>query len=297
MTSLHAKALIAAMRITRRKNTFADVDKLRASFEKRQRPEDAAPPARVHRRVAVECDEIHGRPVYTLRPRTGGGSRHVLYLHGGAYVHQIQRDHWSFLTRLVERTGCTATAPVYPLAPAHHYDDTIAMVQAAYKETLGRTEPHDQILMGDSAGGGLSLVLARSLRKEGRPQPKEIVLLSPWLDITMSDEAQPELDRRDPYLAIAGLREAGALYAGSLDPRDPAVSPLYGDLQGLGRLSTFIGTRDVLLTDARRLRTRAEAEGVPLEYHEYEGMFHAWMIANIPEAHQASEQIARLVLR
>jgi acetyl esterase/lipase len=171
------------------------------------------------------------------------------------------------------------------------------MLQATYKETLGRAEPRDQILMGDSAGGGLSLVLARSLRNGGHPQPKEIVLLSPWLDITMSEESQPDLDRRDPYLAIAGLREAGALYAGSLNPRDPAVSPLYGDLHGLGSLSTFIGTRDVLLADSRRLRANAEAEGVPLEYREYEGMFHAWMIASIPEAREASVRIARLVTR
>jgi monoterpene epsilon-lactone hydrolase len=297
VTSLHAKALIAAMRITRSKETFADIKKLHASFEHRQRPEDGAPPERVRRRLAVEENEIHDRPVYTLRPRTGGGSRHVLYLHGGAYVHQIQRDHWSFLTRLVEHTGCSVTAPLYPLAPTCHYDETIAMLQATYKEALGRTEPGEAILMGDSAGGGLSLVLARSFRDQGRPQPKEIVLLSPWLDITVSEESQPELDRKDPYLAIPGLREAGALYAGSLDPRDPLVSPINGDLHGLGTLTVFIGTRDVLLADARRLRAEAEAENIPLEYREYEGMFHAWMIANIPEARQAGKRIAELVTR
>lgn len=296
-TSLRARALIASLWLTRRKQTFADVGKLHKSIESRQRPASASPPRAVRKHLAVECEEIHGRPVYTLRPRGGSSSRHLLYLHGGAYVHQIQRDHWSFLSRLVRDTGCTATAPLYPLAPNHHYDDTIALIEAVYKEKLGRVAPADQILMGDSAGGGLSLVLARKLRDEGRPQPKEIVLISPWLDVTLDDPDQLEYDRHDPYLAIAGLREAGRLYAGSLAPDDPLVSPIHGDLRGLGALTVFIGTRDVLLSDARRLRAKAAEQNVPLEYHEYPGMFHAWVIADIPEAKRAGAQIAGIVRR
>ncbi|WP_246271540.1 alpha/beta hydrolase [Amycolatopsis acididurans] len=285
------------MRLTRRKQTFADVGKLHQSLAPRQRPDDAVPPASARSGLEVERDEILGRPVYTIRPPHGRSSRHVLYFHGGAYVHQIQKDHWKFLGRLVKRTGCTVTAPLYPLAPNHRYDQTITMILAAYKEKLGEVAPHDQIVMGDSAGGGLSLVLARQLREEGRPQPQEIVLLSPWLDITMSDPMQREYDKKDPYLGIPGLLEAGRLYAGALDPSDPLVSPINGNLHGLGALTVFVGTRDVLLSDARRLRTKAEAEHVPLEYREYEGMFHAWVLATIPEAQRATDRIADLVTR
>jgi acetyl esterase/lipase len=284
------------MRLTRQKRTFADVAKLHQSIESRQRPV-AEPPASVRQQHLVECEEIQQRPVYTLRPRSGPSSRHVLYFHGGAYVHQIQRDHWSFLSRLVACSRCTVTAPLYPLAPTHRYDRTIALNQAVYKEKLAHVAAEDQILMGDSAGGALALVLAASLRDEGRPQPKEIVLLSPWLDITMTDPAQRVYDLNDPYLGIPGLLEAGRLYAGGLDPNDPLVSPLNGNLHGLGALSVFVGTRDVLLSDARRLQVKADAEGVPLEYWEYPGMFHAWMIASIPEAKKAGARIAQLVTR
>ena len=296
-TSLRGKALIASMRLMRRKQTFADVAKLHQSLAPRQRPDDAVPPSSARSGLEVEREEILGRPVYTLRPPRALSSRHVLYLHGGAYVHQIQNDHWKFLGRLVRRTGCTVTAPLYPLAPNHRYDQTIAMILAAYKEKLGDIAPADQIVMGDSAGGGLSLVLARKLREQGRPQPKEIVLLSPWLDITMCDPKQREYDKHDPYLGIPGLLEAGRLYAGALDPSDPLVSPINGSLHGLGALTAFVGTRDVLLSDARRLRTKADAEGVPLEYWEYPGMFHAWMISTIPEARKATDRIVDLVTR
>jgi acetyl esterase/lipase len=296
-TSLRAKAFIAGLRLARRKQTFADLRKLHQSFERRQRPQDGAPPAALRKRVVVTDHEVRGRPCYTLRPRAGRAERHVLYLHGGAYVHQIQPDHWSFLARLVERTGAAVTAPLYPLAPTYHHDDTIPMVRDCYHELLAGVDPADQVIMGDSAGGGLSVVLARSLRDEGRPQPKDIVLISPWLDITMTDPHQPELDRHDPYLAIPGLREAGRLYAGSLDPNDPLVSPINGDFRGLGRLSVFVGTRDVLLADARRLRAVGAEQGVPVDHREYDGMFHVWVTASIPEGHQATAEIADIVTR
>ncbi|AIJ25009.1 alpha/beta hydrolase [Amycolatopsis methanolica] len=296
-TSLHAKLLIAEMLLTGRKRTFTDVDALHKSMGPRQQRENALPPPAVRKQVDVDRTEVHGHPVDTLRPRANATSRHVLYFHGGAYVHQIQGDHWKFFARLIARTGCAVTAPLYPLAPGSHYDDTLSMIHATYKEVLGEVDPRDQVLMGDSAGGGLSLVLARALRDEGRPQPKEVVMLSPWLDITMTDPALPEYDRHDPYLGVTGLREAGRLYAGDLDPANELVSPINGDLRGLGSLSCFIGTRDVLLADARNLYHKAKEQGVPLEYWEYGGMFHAWMIANIPEAKHSLDRIAELVTR
>jgi monoterpene epsilon-lactone hydrolase len=105
------------------------------------------------------------------------------------------------------------------------------------------------------------------------------------------------LDRRDSYLALAGLDEAARLYAGSLPRTDPHLSPIVGDLSGLGRLTVYIGTRDVLLADARRLRTLCTEHGVPLGYHEYEDMIHAWVLASLPEADQAIEEIAHLLDR
>lgn len=40
--------------------------------------------------------------------------------------------------------------------------------------------------MGDSAGGGLSLALCMYLRDEGYKSPAGLVLMSPWVDLTMS---------------------------------------------------------------------------------------------------------------
>lgn len=295
--SLRSRMLIAGMRMTHADKTFADPQALRESIRKSQRPDRDRPPAELHTHYWVTRRNMRGRPVYTIRPLEGGTARHVLYLHGGAYVHQIQHDHWKFLARLVDRTGCTVTVPLYPLAPAHHGDDTVGMVRAVHDEVFAHTASENKVFMGDSAGAALALVLARQLGATGAVTPKEVVMISPWLDVTMTDPMARALDPCDPYLGVAGLAEAGRLYAGDLDRRDPMISPLHAPAATPGRLSLFIGTRDILLADARRFRARCVREGVDLGYFEYPGMFHAWHLSEVPEARHALRQLVRIVQR
>ena len=294
MVSARSRAAIAKYRLTRRKRIFADPDELRRSAES-QRAESAQLPNWLRAEHTVEEREVLGHLCYTLRPHHPSSSKHILYLHGGAYVHQIEGAHWRFLSRLVDRTGATISVPLYPLAPTYQYDTTLAMVWETYTSTVGAEEPGNQVLMGDSAGGALSLFLAQRLKARGWAQPSRVVLISPWLDITVTDPAISDLDRVDPYLGVEGLREAGRLYAGDLDPHDPRVSPLYGELEGLAPLGVFTGTRDILLADARRLRDLADHRDVDIDYEEYPGMFHGWILLDLPEAREAIGRVAALL--
>ncbi|MER7076903.1 Acetyl esterase/lipase [Saccharopolyspora kobensis] len=294
MASLRSKAVIAKYRMTRRKRIFADARALRQSAESNQ-TETSQLPDWVRAKFDVTGRDVDGHRCYTLRPRTSAGPAHIFYLHGGAYVHQVESAHWNFLNRLIDVTGASVTVPLYPLAPAHSYRETIPMVWESYEATVGAEAPENQVVMGDSAGGALSLFIAQRLKARGRPQPQRVVLISPWLDITVTDPSMTELDRHDPYLGIEGLREAGRLYARGLDPHDPRLSPIYGDLDGLAPLSVYAATRDVLLADARRLRELTAQRGVRIDYEEYPGMFHGWILQSLPEARDATARIAKLV--
>jgi acetyl esterase/lipase len=230
-----------------------------------------------------------------MRPKGTVDRHHVLYLHGGAYVHQIEPDHWAFFARLIDALACTVTVPLYPLAPRHSHEQTLEMIEHSYQVAFTGVDPANRVLMGDSAGGGMSLVLAQRRKAEGNPLPAHIVLISPWLDITVKDPMVPGLERRDPYLSAPGLIEAGRMYAGDLDPEDPRLSPINGELAGLGRISVLVGTRDVLLADARRLRLLATLHNIDIDYLEHEDMYHGWAMEPSPEGRRARQQIITIL--
>jgi acetyl esterase/lipase len=149
--------------------------------------------------------------------------------------------------------------------------------------------------MGDSSGGGISLALAQLLREKRREQPRNVILLSPWLDASLSNPEIPAFDKIDPFLGIEGLKYAAGIYVRDVDPKHYLVSPVYGSLKDLAPISLFVGTRDILLPDCRKLRDRAAAEGVALNYREYEAMLHDWMLISLPESKQALKEIVEII--
>lgn len=231
-----------------------------------------------------------------MAPKNGrAGDTHILYLHGGAYVQSFLIFHWWFIAMLVKKLNCTVTAPDYPLAPKHTYKESFDMLRELYARLLTTTDSGNIIFMGDSSGGGFALAMAQQLRSIQSAQPAQIILLSPWLDITLSNPLIEKVDAIDLFLGIEALREVGKLYAGDTSADHYLLSPINGPLKGLGKISVFIGTRDILLADARKLASLAASRGIAINYHEYIGMIHVWMFLNFPESRQARRQIVDLI--
>lgn len=257
------------------------------------RPE---PTRKVKKICRIQKFQVNGRNAFTLVPKSKpAGNKHILYLHGGAYVQNFNIFHWSFLAELVQATGCSITAPDYPYAPAYSYQVAFNMVSILYQQLISKVDPNDLILMGDSAGGGFALALAQKMRDENSVQANRIILLSPWLDITLTNPGIAGIEPNDRFLDKQSLMQAGQLYAGDTDPAHYSLSPVNGSLNSLGRISVFMGSKDILAADARKLAGIAAASGIKLDYYEYEDMAHAWMFLNFPESKKAKRQIFDLV--
>ncbi|QWF86053.1 alpha/beta hydrolase [Amycolatopsis sp. CA-230715] len=298
MVSWQAKAFIASLRMSGQKRFYDDANTLHRTVHRHQRASKAKPPREIRRRCSIEVRDVDGFPCYTLRPKNGpADGPHVLHLHGGGFVKQIEKHHWRFGAELVRRLGCTVTLPIYPLVPRYSHTTILPVVEAAYARVVDATPPERQVVSGDSAGASLALALVQKLRDEGKPQPERLVLISPWLDVLLDDPLSVLLDDYDPMLGITGLREAGRMYAEGADPHDPHISPLYADLTGLGPFSLFIGARDVLLPDARRFAQRATDAGIDIDYRERRGMFHNWVMHDIPEGRTELNHLERILRR
>ena len=293
MPSTQSKLFNIFLRLIQKKR-FLGRQLAAGKFDLFTRPE---PPRAISKSCDVSRYQINGRNVFSLRPKHAEPVKHILYLHGGAYVQRFVSFHWKFLSELVNKANCIITAPDYPLAPENTYKDSFEMVLLLYQQILATTQPGNVIIMGDSSGGGFALALAQKIRDEKLSQPCFILLLSPWLDITLANPQIPELEAADPFLEKQSLQRAGKLYAGDTTTDHHLLSPINGSLEGLGKIVVLAGAKEILVADTRKLYSLATSQGIALHYYEYPDMVHAWMFLNFPEAKKAREQIIDLILK
>lgn len=276
-----------------RKRSTADAVTLRHAIESRG---DAAEPTSLVKRVAHVTERtVAGRRVIRLTPRRSPRGTHLIYTHGGCYVFPIGAAQWGILARLVARSGVSIDVPLYGLAPEHTVSDALPFLEEVFDQAT--TEFGAAVhLGGDSAGGGLALAQAQQYRDRGGIQPASIVLISPWVEATMTNPGVDALAPLDHMLAPRGLAEAGRMWAGELAPTDPLVSPLLGDLASLPPIHIQQGDHDVLFADAEELARIIARAGGHVDLHVVHGGFHDFPGAPwVPEARTALDEMASVL--
>lgn len=257
----------------------------------------AEPPAVLAKRVTTR--EVDGFTVHRVEPK--GGSRRpgaVVYLHGGAYVSQIVRQHWSLVADIADATGRVVEVPIYGLAPQHTGLQALHFGLAVLAQLDHEFGPDSRIdLAGDSAGGGLALLLARARRDAGLRPARRLVVMAPWLDISMANPEADEVEPYDPWLTRVGLHAVARAWAGELARTDPRVSPLYGQVHDLPPLDVFVGTRDITICDSTLFVDRIVAAGGAARLWVSPGSPHVHPLLPTAEGRQArKELIAQLCL-
>jgi len=213
----------------------------------------------------------------------------LLYLHGGGYFACSPVTHRAITGGLALR-GFRVFAAEYRLAPEHPYPAAVDDGLNVYRALLAQgVSPLTMVIAGDSAGGGLVLAVLLAARAEGLPMPSSALLFSPWTDLAGTGDSLKFNRRRDPMLRGERIFEATAFYVNGADPKDPLISPLYGDLTGLPPLCIQVGDSEVLLDDSTRLAARAKAAGVRVSLKIWKNVPHVWQLFQIflPEARAA----------
>lgn len=271
-------------RFSTAERTLAQIDRLR------KRPVSSKPP----RLDGVDVVQT-GPGMYEVSPQGASVDSRALYLHGGCYVFEIDPIHWKIVARLAVEARVRVTVPIMPLAPAGTASAIVPAMADAAASLIAEAGADRVSLVGDSSGGGMALAVAMELRDRGLPPLHATVLIAPWLDISGTDPRLAEIAPSDPWLAVPGTRAAGALYRAELSEDDWRVSPIHGSLAGLGPVTMFSGSRDILNADATRFVPLAAAAGLALDYHEGKGMIHNYPILPMPEGDEARKHIVAAV--
>ena len=220
----------------------------------------------------------------------------IFYIHGGYYVYQMGSEQVALMNRLTRETNSLAVVPMYPLAPFHTAESGHELMLKLYEQVCSENPDKKIILMGDSAGGGYSLALAENLAQRGLEQPDELVLLSPWVDVTMNNPEIADYTDVDPMLTVTMGRMSGEAWAGSLPTDNWLVSPIYGDLSQLKNVSIFVGTRELFYPDDTLLYEKLK-DNPRVKLYIGQGQNHVYPVYPTLEGRIATETIAKIVKR
>jgi epsilon-lactone hydrolase len=246
--------------------------------------------------VTYEAGTVGGVAGWWCRPLHQTPGAAILYLHGGAYILGTAKAYRNFAGQIAQRVQRAAFIPDYALAPEHPFPAAAKDAEATYVGLLGQGFG-DVVLVGDSAGGGLALVLTSlTVAAKGRNltlPPKRVAVISPWTDLALTGTTMETRADADPFLTKAALESAANQYLGSHDPRDPKASPLYGNLKGLPPIRVDVGEDEILLDDARRYAAQVASANGEVQVHTWEGMPHVFP-ANVGVLHAADAALNQI---
>ncbi|HHW2097095.1 TPA: alpha/beta hydrolase [Pseudomonas aeruginosa] len=285
--------LVLRLVVKSRHGLHIDIADLRGKFAQLDRQAAKDIPTDVQRENVL-CDGIAAQ---WLTPKGCRRGRVLLYIHGGAFVAYTPDAYAAMVATWCRPLKTRALMLDYRLAPEHPFPAALDQCATIYRWLLAQgVRPRDIVLAGDSAGGNLALALLQRLKSDEQPLPSCAVLLSPFLDFTLSGASAVGNARHDPVFTPAFAIGIRGFYAPAEQHSHPAVSPLFGAFEGLPPLLFQVGSTEMLLDDAVRAANRASTAGVPVRLEVWQRLPHVFqMILALPQAQAAARNIQRFI--
>lgn len=240
-----------------------------------------------------------GERLYAIAParKPAADAPLVLYFHGGGYLVGGLKTHGAFCARLAAAIRGRVLFSDYRLAPEHSFpaalEDGMAALATAARQATGRL-----IIAGDSAGGGLALAVTQAAIAQGLRAPDRVVLLSPWLDLTLSGASMTANARSDSMLSMQILTRMRGFYLGAQEPADRRASPLFDPNAHLPPVLVIYSASEVLKDDSTRLIATLRPAGSVVEALEMPGKPHVFpLLRTVPGAGLAMRRMREFITR
>lgn len=244
--------------------------------KQRARMASALLSARAPSTVRMTTEAISDVSCEVLVPASGEPTGTLIHIHGGGFTVGSPASSRGWTAALSTQLGLRIVAPDYSLAPEFQFPQSVNEVGRVVAAELDARGAANVVVSGDSAGGNLALVTTLDRIKASSTVPAGLILLSPWLDLTIDRLDDPNLVRRDPLLNPAWLAACAVAYApGKLD--DPRVSPLLDKLEGLPPVLVQGGSDDILAPDATRLVAAVE-DSTDVSFSVGAGLWHDFVL-------------------
>jgi acetyl esterase/lipase len=243
--------------------------------------------------VEVDIDGMYGE---WTSYGDNGGENIIFYCHGGGYMTGSCLYAREITTKLSKNNSCKVFSFNYRLAPEHPYPAALEDAYKAWEYILKLGfNPSNIVIAGDSAGGNLALSLSLLLKEKKMSTAKCLVLFSPWTDMTASGDSYHSKELLDPILDNDYIRRAITNYLGDETPRNPFVSPIFGDLKGFPPVYIQVGTNEILYDDSHSLYTQLLKDNVFAKLDVFQGMWHVFQMSPIKVSREAFDKVTEFI--
>ena len=240
-------------------------------------------------------DRIKDGPVkiYKFIPPNSSKDKYGIYFHGGGYFAGSITSHKNLISQISNDSNLTVYFFEYRLSPEYNFPSAHEDAKLAV-DFIKTLHPDDQsIWIGESAGGGLATGLV--VDKEYFEKPDNLILLSPWLDLSDNFEDKKFFKNSDVTIIIEGMFEVGEYYAGEYGTKNPILSPVYADVDDFPDVLIQVCTDELLYNDAIEFVKKLEDKNINVQLQTWDGVWHAWQFFPIKEAYEALEKIVEYI--
>ncbi len=264
-------------------------------LDKKREKDDFTPKQGIYKNCKHEILKIGESDVSILTPVDGCNEDLIIYFPGGAFILGPMKYQWSMANRISKNSQQTMWVVDYPKTPEHDLASIYQNVYAVYQEAIKKYPAEKITLLGGSSGGNIALSLAVRLKNENRTLPKQLVLLSPFIDFSSKNPEVEELLEVDPILAPPALIVIGKWLDIDTEHADPTISPIYNDLSELPPMYMFMASDDILMPDQKLFHQKALEEGAQIEVFYGNGMLHDWPVLPTKDGKMAVDQVIKIL--
>jgi acetyl esterase len=232
-----------------------------------------------HRDETVE-HQGHRARVRIYEPARRSGDGVLFYVRGGGFVIGSLTSHHSLVAELAHRTGLTAVALDFGMAPENPFPGPVEDCYAGLCATLAApaalgldVDPGAAVICGESSGANMAVVLSMMTRDRGGPRLRGQAVISPVLDFTRWRHGGEDA----PLLSGGEMEFYTACYCPQPEQAEHRyVSPLLaGEFHDLPPAYVVGCEMDSLRVDAEKYAAILTEHGTPVRHVMEEGMVHA----------------------
>lgn len=230
--------------------------------------------------------QINNHSLITIRT-SESKNKHIFFLHSSLYTLEANVRHKKLIKKLVKKYNFTVSFIDYPLGPENNFAITIRMILNSYLYLIEKYKNDKFFLFGFSSGASLAISLLGILRdKDISPFPSKSVLISPWIDISLTNKEISSIEKKDIILTTDSLKKVSTKFLGNFDIKSPLIYPLNSNTYSLGEIFMVCSKKEIFYPDCKLYAEKLKkAKGTTkIIFKEYKDLFHEFLLFPLKES-------------